>query len=107
MTGLVSVSPSVAQILIHDRHLFGLMLFLRVRHDLESEFTVADTLAPKFKWPLRQLREARRRAVAGGWLVLLEKPKRSRPARYTFGKRCWRDLPEDSGADKIYPNGGE
>jgi hypothetical protein len=94
MTGKVSVSPSVAQILIRDRHLFALMMFLRTRNTLDGDFAISDALATSFNWPLRQLRGARCRAIDAGWLVMRSAPKRSHPARYAFGSRCWCDLPD-------------
>src|SRR3954453_12730053 len=94
MTEAVLVAPTVVKSLCLDPHLLGLLLYLRGRHGLPEEFTAPDALAASFQWPLRQLRGARSRALAGGWIVVSVPPRRSQPGRYVFGARCWRDLPD-------------
>jgi hypothetical protein len=108
MTESVAIAPAAVPALCGDPHVLGLLLFLRGPHGLSDEFTAPDTLAVTFGWPLRQLRGARRRAVAAGWLVNVAPPKRSQPARYVFGRRCWVDLPDGAdGADAPREFGGQ
>lgn len=66
MIGKILVPRSAADVLIHDRNLFGLMLFLRGHHDLEEEFTIPDSFAARVQWPLRQLRRARKCGLLAG-----------------------------------------
>lgn len=88
------VTDSVASVITRDPFLYGLLFVLRGRHELNEQFEVSDSNSRVFGWSLYQLRESRRRAVAAGWLVQVSPPRRSRPARYVFGLRCWTDLPD-------------
>lgn len=71
--------------LLADPYLYGLLCWLRDHDDRGRLIMIADALAEILGWSLHQLREARRRAIEGRWVVLIEAPTRTRAARYVWG----------------------
>lgn len=70
--------------LVSDPYLLALLNWLRAHEAPSSEFWIADGLAEKLNWPRRQLADARRRAVEGGWISRLSPPGPGRPARFVW-----------------------
>ncbi|WP_407122853.1 bifunctional DNA primase/polymerase [Bradyrhizobium sp. STM 3561] len=68
-----------------DPFLYTLLCWLRDHDASGRSLMVADALAEVLGWSKHQLREARRRALEGGWIVLVEPPTRCRAARFTWG----------------------
>jgi len=71
-----------------DPYLIALIAWLRAKNGKEARFWVADGLCKILRWPLRQLREARRRAIQQGWIVMARKPVPGCPAEYCWGPRA-------------------
>jgi hypothetical protein len=76
-----------AQDLARDPYLFALIGWLKAENGPNSEFLVADGLSqPKYlDWPRERFQQARRRAIAGGWIVQIRKPVRRCAALYRWG----------------------
>jgi hypothetical protein len=68
-----------------DPYLFTLLSWLR-DHDAPGRvLLIADGLAKILGWSEHQLRETRRRATIGQWVVMIEPPSRNRAARFDWG----------------------
>ena len=57
--------------LMADPHVGMLVVWAKARFKPDSQFWIADGLAETFGWSLRQLREARRRAIKMGLFILI------------------------------------
>jgi hypothetical protein len=68
-----------------DPFLFTLLCWLRDHDGPGRSIMIADALADILGWSKHQLRETRRRAVSGAWVVLVELPTRTRAARFAWG----------------------
>jgi hypothetical protein len=76
-----------AQELARDPYLFALIAWLKAENGPSAKFLVADGLCkPEYlDWPRERLQQARRRAVADGWIVQIRKPVRRVAALYEWG----------------------
>jgi Primase C terminal 1 (PriCT-1) len=68
-----------------DPHLLSLLTFLKAENRPDRMFMIADGLANVLHWPRRKLTAARRKAVEGGFVVMVSKPHRGHPGLYRFG----------------------
>lgn len=71
--------------LSRDPFLFTLLSWLRDHDGPGRVIMIADGLAEVLGWSKHQVRETRRRAIEGQWVVMIEPPSRSRAARFTWG----------------------
>jgi Primase C terminal 1 (PriCT-1) len=78
---------STVQALIRDPALFALIGWLKSLNGPNAEFLVADGLcAPKYLgWSVDRLRDTRRRAIEGGWIVKVRQEVRGVAALYRWG----------------------
>jgi hypothetical protein len=68
-----------------DPYLFTLLTWLRDHDGPGRSLMIADALADVLGWSVHQLRETRRRAVAGQWVTQTAPAMRSRAARFEWG----------------------
>jgi hypothetical protein len=68
-----------------DPFLATLLLWLKAHHGPTNTFWVANGLQEKLRWPRRQLKLARQRAIDSGWIIQLAAARRGSAARYTWG----------------------
>ena len=71
--------------LMPDPYVGILIVWARARFKPDAEFWLADGLAAVFGWSLRQLRQARRRAIEIGAFRRIRPSGYGRPALYGFG----------------------
>ena len=70
--------------LMPDPHVAALIFWAEAWFKPGAEFWIADGLADQFGWSLHRLREARRRAVNSGRLLLIRPHGHHRPALYAL-----------------------
>jgi len=81
-----SYLPSpVVKDMVRDPYLLALISWLQAENAPRSTFWVADGLAGNLGWPRRQLANARKQAIASGWIVPLTASAPGRPVSYRWG----------------------
>jgi hypothetical protein len=73
--------------IVGDPHFFALLAWLRAHHGPDNEFMIADGLADRLGWPIRQLRASRNRGLREGWFRRTRTAAPGRPALYRWLER--------------------
>jgi hypothetical protein len=78
--------------LVSDPYLTALIVWLQAENAPTASFWVADGLAKVLGWPRRQFANARKQAVATGWIVPITAKAPGRPISYRWGKAAARTI---------------
>ncbi len=86
-----------ARALVGDPYLTALIVWLQAENAPTATFWVSDGLAEGLGWPRRQFANARRQAVATGWIVPITAKAPGRPISYRWGNAAARTVvsPQD------------
>jgi hypothetical protein len=78
-----------------DPALFGLLAWLQAENGPDSEFLIANGMIGlhlKDWWSIDRLRDARTRAIQGGWIVQIVGAAQGRHARYRWGPTAFKTI---------------